>query len=129
MATLDDVRRIALGLPDVVEGDDPLGWSVRDKAIAWERPLRPKDLAELGLERQERTVLCVRCPQQQKAELVASEPEIFFATSHFNGFPAVLVWLDAIDTDELAEVVTDAWLYRAPKRLAKEFLAGRGGDA
>lgn len=127
MATLDDVRRIAGGLPEVIEGEgDRLGWSVRGKTFAWERPLRPKDLAELGLETQDRVVLCARCTHQQKAELVASEPELFFATSHFNGFPAVLLWLDAIATDELTEVLTDAWLVQAPKRLAKEFLAGRG---
>lgn len=126
MATLGDLRKAALALPEVVEGDgERVGWSVRGKAFAWERPLRPKDLAELDLERQPGTVVCLRCTHDQKAELTASEPEVFFATSHFNNYPAVLVWLDRIGPDELLEAVTDAWLVQAPKRLAKAYLAER----
>lgn len=123
MATLDDLRAAALALPEAVEGDDG-GFSVRGKAFAWERPLRPKDLAELGLAEQTRTTVCLRCTQEDKAELIASRPEAFFATSHFNGYPAVLVWLDEIDPDELREVVTDAWAVQAPKRLSKAYLEG-----
>jgi len=123
MATLDDLRAAASALAEAAEGEDG-GWSVRGKAFAWVRPLRPKDLAELGLTEQTRTVVCVRCSQEDKAELIASRPEAFFATAHFAGYPAVLIWLDEIDADELREVVTDAWVVQAPKRLAKAFLAG-----
>lgn len=126
MATLGDLRKAALALPEVVEGDgEKVGWSVLGKAFAWERPLRRKDLAELELDEQPGRVVCLRCAHDQKAELIASEPEVFFATSHFNNYPAVLVWLDKIGRDELAEAVTDAWLIQAPKRLGKAYLAER----
>jgi hypothetical protein len=52
---------------------------------------------------------------------------VYFTTSHFDGYPAILVQLDHIDEAELAEVITDAWLAQAPKRLAKQYLAGLGG--
>lgn len=124
MATLDDLRRAAMALPEVVEGEgERAGWSVRGKTFVWERPLRPKDLDELGLESQVGTVVCLRCTHDQKAELIASEPDAFFATSHFNGYPAVLLWLDRLDPEELREVVTDAWIVQAPKRLSKQYLA------
>ena len=65
----------------------------------------------------------------EKQELLASEPEVFFTIPHFNGWPGLLVRLDAIGVDELEEVLTDAWLARAPKRVAKAFLESRGLDA
>jgi hypothetical protein len=58
-----------------------------------------------------------------KEALLGSFPEQFFAIPHFDGYPAVLVRLDAIDAELLREVVTDAWLLRAPKRLAEAWLA------
>lgn len=124
MATLLDLRAVACVLPEAVEGDDG-GWSVRGKAFAWERPLRPKDLAELELTEQIRTVVCLRCTQEDREVLIASRPEAYFATSHFTNFPAVLVWLDELDPEELREVVTDAWALQAPKRLAKSYLSER----
>jgi len=50
-------------------------------------------------------------------------PSRYFTTPHFNGYPAVLVRLDAIDLDELEELLTEAWLAQAPKRLAASYLA------
>ena len=47
---------------------------------------------------------------------------MFFTTPHFDGYPAVLVRLEEIALDELEEVIVEAWLDRAPKRLAKEYL-------
>ncbi len=64
-----------------------------------------------------------------KEALLAVEPGVFFTTPHFDGFPAVLVRLERIGSDDLDEVITEAWLARAPKRLAKEYLAGTHGDA
>lgn len=55
-----------------------------------------------------------------KQALVADAPHIYFTTPHFNGYPAVLVQLDHIDLDELRELMTEAWLVRAPKRLARQ---------
>lgn len=56
--------------------------------------------------------------------LVAAEPELFFTTPHFDGYPAVLVRLERIPLDELEELNVEAWLDRAPKRLARRYLDG-----
>ena len=53
--------------------------------------------------------------------LLKSDPEKFFTEPHYNGFPAILVRLPAIDVDELAELLTDAWRCQAPRALVKEF--------
>lgn len=58
-----------------------------------------------------------------KEALLADDPAVFFTTPHFDGYPAVLVRLDEIEVDELAELVEEAWLVQAPKRLAAAYLA------
>ena len=60
-----------------------------------------------------------------KEALIADDPEVFFTTPHFDGYPAVLIRLDRISVPELDEVVVEAWLARAPKRLATQYLADR----
>ncbi len=57
-----------------------------------------------------------------KTALLESEPDVFFTTPHFDGYPAVLILLERISVDELEEVIVEAWLSRAPKRLAKEYI-------
>ena len=58
--------------------------------------------------------------EEEKAVLIAADPEKFFTEPHYNGYPAVLVRLDAIDEDELAELLTDAWRCAAPRKLLAE---------
>lgn len=126
MATWDDVRRIALALPEVTEHEG-LEWRMRGKTMLWERPLRWRDLDELGDAAPQGPILGARVPDEgAKRALVADDPEIYFTTSHFDGFPAVLVQLDHIDVDALEELSVEAWLVRAPKRLAKQYLADHG---
>jgi len=125
MATWDDVRRIALALPDTIERTQhgKVGWAVHDKAIAWERPLRRSDLEALGPAAPDGPVLCARVPDiGVKDALIADDPAVFFTTPHFGGYPAILVRLDEIAVDELDELLTEAWLARAPKRLARQYL-------
>jgi hypothetical protein len=125
MATWDDVRRIALALPEVTEreGESPQ-WRVHDKLFLWARPLRPRDLDELGADAPTGPVLGARVPDEgAKQALITDDPAAYFTTSHFNGYPAVLVQLDHIGLDELQELAVEAWLARAPKRLAQQFLA------
>lgn len=125
MATWDDVRRIVAGLPQTCERG-PGEWRVRDKPLAWERPLRPKDLQELGPEAPDGPILAARVPDEgAKLALLADRPDVYFTTSHFNGYPAILLRLDAIDDAELTELLTEAWLDRVPKKMAREFLAAR----
>ncbi len=128
MATWDDVRRIVGELPDTDEvtsrGD--LAWRVRGKGVVWERPLRKSDLAALGADAPDGPILGAHVADEGvKFALIADRPDIYFTTPHFNGYPAVLVRLDVIDADELAELITEAWLAKAPKRLAAQFLADR----
>lgn len=131
MATWDEVRRIALALPETTESNN--GWRIRQKAFAWVRPLRKKDRADLealGREVPVGEIMGVRVADEvEKAELIASEPDVFFTIPHFDGWPGLLVRLDAIGVEELEEVLTDAWLVRAPKRVARAFLESRGLEA
>jgi hypothetical protein len=124
MASWDDVARIALALPEATEGTsygETRSWRVRDKAFAWERPLRKADLAELGDTAPAGPVLAVRVPDVgARAALIADSPGVYFTTAHFAGFPAVLVRLAEIDAGELAEVLDEAWACRAPRRLAAQ---------
>lgn len=125
MASWTDVRRLALALPESAErtsADGNRQWVVRDKLFAWERPLRRRDLAELGDAAPDGPVLGVRVADiGVKEALVTAEPDVFFTTSHFDGYPAVLVRLDRIGRRELRETLTEAWLLRAPKRLSRGY--------
>ena len=128
MATWDDVARICLALPGTTESTTRGGraWKVADKLFVWERPLRPRDLEELGDAAPSGPVLGARVPDEgAKRALVADEPDVYLTTSHFDGYPAVLVQLDHIDTRELEELVVEAWLAQAPKRLAQQYVADR----
>ena len=126
MATWDDVRRIVLALPEAAEqvGDDgKLGWRVRNKPVAWERPLRPADLAVLGDAAPDGPILAARVPDLgAKEALLADDPDVYFTTPHFNGYPAILARLDRISLPELEELLVEAWLAQAPKRLAAQYL-------
>jgi hypothetical protein len=126
VATWDDVRRIMAALPATTERA-PREWRARDKNLAWERPLRKGDLAALGDDAPSGDILGVRVEDVGVAEaLVADDPAVYFTTPHFAGYPAVLVRLEVIEPDELHELLRDAWLARAPKRVVKEFLEGQG---
>jgi hypothetical protein len=125
VATFDDVARIALDLPETSEGTSHgnRSWRVKDKGFVWERPLRRSDLEALGDAAPAGPILGVRTEHLvAKEAILASDPDVFFTTPHFDGYPAVLVQLDRISPDDLREVIVEAWLARAPKRLADEYL-------
>ena len=125
MATWDDVRRIALELPETTEGTSRgnLTWNVKDKGFVWERPLRRGDLEALGDAAPDGPILAARVADVGvKDALIADNPVAFFTTPHFNGYPAILVRLDDIEVADLDELITEAWLAKAPKRLANEYL-------
>ena len=130
MAAWDDVQRIALSLPET--GDrvsrDLRQWRVKDKLFVWERPLRRSEIEALGSDPSDGPILGARVEHLlAKEALLADDPKVFFTTSHFDGYPAVLVRLQRIGLTDLQEVVTEAWLARAPKRLAESYL-GAGGE-
>jgi hypothetical protein len=128
MATWDNVREIALRLPETSEqtSHGNVAWSVKDKAFIWERPLRRGDREALGDRAPSGPILAARVDHEGiKVVLIASNADVFFTTPHFNGYPAILIRLDEISVADLRDVIVEAWLARAPKRLAKEYLASQ----
>jgi hypothetical protein len=129
MASWDDVRRFALGLPDT---DERLSrgrrqWRVHEKLFVWERPLRAKEIESLGARAPDGPILGARVEHiGAKDALLADDARVFFTTPHFDGFPAVLVRLELIAVADLQELVTEAWLARAPRRLVAAFLQRPG---
>ena len=84
---------------------------------------RPADRRALGDAAPDGPILGARVEHLiAKEALLADDPEVFFTTPHFDGYPAVLVRLERIDLDDLEEVIVEAWLSRAPKRLARAYL-------
>jgi hypothetical protein len=125
MATWDDVRRIALGLPETSERPmhGNASWRVKDRLFVWERPLRQSDLKALGDSAPDGPILGARVEHLvAKEALLADDPEVFFTIPHFDGYAAVLVLLDRIGLEDLDEVIVEAWLARAPKKLVQEYL-------
>jgi hypothetical protein len=111
MATEDDVRRIALSLPETVERPwyGTPGYKVRDKGF-----LRIRSRDEGGL------VVFVG-DLGEKEMLLASDPDKFFTTPHYDGHASVLVNLPAIAIDELAELITESWRIRAPQKVLDRY--------
>jgi hypothetical protein len=125
MATWDDVASI-VGELQLTDEPSPHEWRVGKKLIVWERPLRKSDreaLAALGIAPPEGDILGARVADEGvKFALIADEPDVYFTTPHFDGYPAVLVKLAEIDELGLRELIVEAWLTQAPKRLVQEFL-------
>ncbi len=129
MADQEDVRRIALALPETSEGEDSFAFSVRNKskdkgfAWVWQERVHPKRARVPQPE-----VLAVRVANEgEKQALLAADSEKFFTEPHYNGFPAVLVRLANIPVDELKELLVDAWRCQAPRALVAEFDADPNG--
>jgi len=125
MATWTDVERLALALPEAAVGTSRglRQWQVRGKGFVWDRPLRKTDLEALGERAPEGPILGAWVEDLGAREaLLADDPGVYFTTPHFDGYAAVLVRLEQIGLDDLHELVVEAWLSRAPKRLAKAFL-------
>ena len=128
MADWEDVRRIAMALPETSEREARglRQWCVKDKLFAWERPLRKADYEALGDDAPDGPILGARVEHEgAKQALLSDGPNVFFTTPHFDGYPAILVRLDRIKPRDLHEVVVEAWLVRAPKRLAREWSAAQ----
>src|SRR3954449_11882882 len=99
MAGWDDVRRIALALPETTErvSREHRQWRVKDKLFVWERPLRRSDLEALGDAAPAGPLLGARVEHQiAKQALVQAPSGLYFTTPHFKGYPAILVQLEPI---------------------------------
>jgi hypothetical protein len=128
VSSWEDVSRIARALPQsserVVRG--ARRWEVGGKMLAWERPLRPKEVEALGDTAPDGPILAARVEHLiAKQALLEAQPELFFTTAHFNRSPIVLARLDRLTGGDLEELVTEAWLARAPKRLTDAYPSRR----
>jgi hypothetical protein len=130
MATMADLDALALALPQTekeVSGDGRPAYRVHGKLFCVHRNRRPDALDENG-ERLD-DVLMFRVADLDVKELLLSDARgIYFTTPHFRGYPAVLVRipdLERLDRDELSDLVAEAWLTRAQKRVAKAWLAAQ----
>ena len=129
MADCEDVRRLALALPDVVEiPSDGFDFRVANKGFVWSFPERIP-----GKPRVIRTDVAVLYvgDEAEKQALVLGEPDVFFTTTGYDGSPLVMMRLAAVDVERLGELVTDAWRMRAPEEILGDLggLDGTVGDS
>jgi hypothetical protein len=114
MITVDDVRRIALGLPGAFEhasyGDRP-SFRTKPRMFTWVR------------DDPEALVVWVESVEEKEA-LIASQPGTFFTTDHYTGEAIVLVRLEAVDPAEAEELITESFRLRAPETLVRRLGAG-----
>ena len=115
MVDWETVRELGLAYPEVEESTSygQPGLRVRRKLFAWMSP-------------SEHGALCVRVDPDEKTPLLESNPDAYFTTPHYASYPAVLIRFEHIRREELAERIEDAWLLRAPKRVADQFLESVG---
>ena len=117
MADADDVRRLALALPDVVEIDsEGFDFRVGGKGFVWSYPERVP-----GKKRVIRTDVAVLFvgDEAEKQALLKGEPDVFFTTSGYDGWPLVMLRLEAVDLGRLTELVTDAWRMRSAATMER----------
>src|SRR5437588_12484612 len=118
MADADDVRRLALSLPEVEEIDsDGFDFRVADKGFVWSYPERRP-----GKGRRIRTDIAVLYvgDEAEKQALLLGEPDMFFTTPGYDGWPLVMLRLEKVGVDRLRDLVTDAWRMRAPDEMTAE---------
>jgi hypothetical protein len=129
MATLNDVSRIALSLPETVEGERHGGqtWGVRGKVFAWERGFSKADIKRYGEQTPpEGPILALRTADlADKEAILGAGHEGFFTIPHFNGYAGFLIQLRVVARPTLKEAIVDAWLAAAPPALAEQYVAGR----
>jgi hypothetical protein len=117
VVTHDDVRGIALSLPETFEqasyGGRP-SWRTKTRMFTWLPDAEPEVL-----------VVWVESEEEKRA-MIAAEPRKFSTTSHYDGHPIVLVDLAAVDVDEATELITESWRLRAPKKLVTAWEAANG---
>jgi len=132
MATMSDLDEIALALPQTtkeVSEDGRPSYLVHGKMYCFHRSRRPDALdAETG-ERLADVLMFRVADLGVKELMLADDRGVFFTTPHFNGYPAVLMRigdLARVDRAELRDLVAEAWLTRAQKRVAKAWIAEHG---
>jgi hypothetical protein len=117
VADWDVVREIALSFPEVeASGEERVAFRVRGKLFAW--AARERDGGGLA----------IRVEGEDKQLILDSDPDVYFTSPHYDGWPGVQIRLDAIDREELRMRLEDAWLIQAPKKLAAAYAASAPVD-
>ena len=129
MLTLEEVKAFVERLPEVTEGarHGNRTWFVAGKAFAWERPFTKADIRRFGDETPptgDIVAMSVADLAEKEAVLAEGTPGVF-TTPHFNGYPAVLLQLQRVPKRKGRELLLDAWLACAPRKLADEHMARR----
>jgi hypothetical protein len=132
MTTMADLDELAMAMPQVtkeVSEDGRPSYLVHGKMFCFHRSRRPDAVDPATGERMADVLMFRVADLEEKEVILADERGIFFTTPHFRGYPAVLVripHLERVDRDELRDLVAEAWLTRAQKRIAKAWLAEQG---
>jgi hypothetical protein len=129
MASMDDVARLATGLPDVTEAErhGNRTWYVGGKAFAWERPFSKADLRRFGeMDPPDGPIVAVRVTDLgEKEAVLASSGQAIFTIPHFDGYAAILVLLKTVTKKALRDAIIDGWLACAPPQLAQGYVSDR----
>jgi hypothetical protein len=112
MPDWDAVEEIASAFPEVAASGR--GWRVNGKLFAWEA--RERDGGGLA----------VRVDRDEKQLILDADPEVYFTSPHYRGYPGVQIRLEKISREDLRARLEDAWLIQAPKRLAAAYVAESG---
>ena len=121
MVGADELQALALALPEVTgaaNAGGQIGFEVGGKGLAWAYLARPAPKAKRVLVP---GVVAIRCTMDTKELLLEAAPERFLTDDHYRSYPALLVRLDAIEADELAGLLRQAWKIVAPKAIAKKY--------
>ena len=121
MVSWAQIDALASALPEVeCLNDGRRSWAVRGKGIAWERPLRPKEVALLGDAAPVGDIIAIHVADEGiKQALIAAQPETFFTIEHFNNYPAVLALRTKLKVADARELFADGWRIKAPASLRK----------
>jgi hypothetical protein len=132
VVTMRDVEKMALSMPEATKelrDDDRPAFLVDRKHFCFHRTQRRDALDPVTGERLDDVLVFRVADQEMKSMWLSERPSVYFTTDHFNGHPWILMRIPSlaeIDRDELSELVSDAWLTRAPKRLAQRWLEDQG---
>jgi hypothetical protein len=135
VTTMADLDELALSLPQVVKevsDDGRPSYVVHGKMFCFHRSRRPDAVDPETGERLSDVLMFRVDGLEAKELLLADDRGVYFTTPHFKGYPAVLMRipdLARIDREELFELVVEAWLTRAQKRVAKAWLAEHGAPS
>jgi hypothetical protein len=132
MVTMREVEAVALSMPEARKesrDDDRPAYLIDQKLFCFHRTPRRDALDPATGERLDDVLVVRVADEEMKAMWLAERPSVYFTTDHFNGYPWILLRIPSlaqIEHDELFELVSDAWLARAPKRLAQRWLDDQG---